>query len=532
MNTPLADSLMGVINPKLAEYGWSSGAADDNALCEYIMLMLVNGKTEQDIASELQNDLLNLDPSDQGPGEFASWLFKEVDSLTGKSSEGAPAIFSPQVGGMQEESTATAPETEMADGLDVIPTGAYVQGKTRPRNEVALTTDSPTGPKSMRNGSQGGMRGRDKRMLGQLNRTLERPAGDALHRIKGAAGAGRINSHAREPPKGPRNFMRNQPVGPQGAMGSTPMPNMAAGGVAQALMGMSPQQQMQMFAMYEEQARMMAQILSPQQQQQMFTGQTPFNQAGRGMPFQGPKNPKSLFERVQGRGQKQNGRFNKRQQNGETAQGDAMDTDAHEVPTNGETSSSMEVEPSQEHREPSESICRFNLTCTKPDCHFAHQSPAAPPGITIDMSDECSFGAACKNHKCVGKHPSPAKKANFQAEQDCKFFPNCTNPNCPFRHPTTPACRNGADCSVPGCKFSHSTIKCKFNPCTNAYCMFKHEEGQKRGKFEDKVWVPNGGKGDGEGDHVSERKFVQDEDSEELIIPGSGASQDDTQIVT
>ncbi|KAI9686778.1 MAG: hypothetical protein M1822_002838 [Bathelium mastoideum] len=537
MDTPLASSLMGVINPKLAEYGWSSGGAEDNALCEYVMLMLVNGKTQGEIASELQNDLLSLDPSDRGPEEFAQWLFKEAESLSGGSSEGganAPSSQT-QLSGIPDGGAGPAPETEMADEVDVVPTGAYVQARFRGGGKSLPENRRPTGPKSMRNGSQGGLRGRDRRMLGQLNRTLERSGGDgALHRIKGAAGAGRINSHSREPPKGPRNLMRNQPMGPQSGMGGMPMQNMAAGGSAQALMNMSPQQQMQLFAMYEEQARMMAQILSPQQQQQMFPGQTPFNPAINGSLYQNQKNPKSLFERVQGKGPKQNGHFNKRQQNGPRQQSDAMETDAHEMPTDADPSSSMDVEASQEHKDPSESVCRFNLSCTKPDCPYVHQSPAAPPGINIDLTDECTYGAACKNHKCVGKHPSPARKANFQAEQDCKFFPNCTNPSCPFRHPSTPPCRNGADCSVPGCKFSHSTVKCRFNPCTNAYCMFKHEEGQKRGKFEDKVWVSNGGaKEEGTGtDHVSERKFVQDEENEELIIPGSGASQEETQIVT
>ena len=534
MNTPLADSLMNVINPKLAEYGWSSGGAEDNTLCEYIMLMLVSGKTQEEIASELQNDLLSLDSSDQGPAEFAQWLFIEVESLSGASNPAVPtgpSLSQLQDNGVLSAVVGAAPETEMADGPDVVPSGAYVQSKSKYGGKSMLTNHRPTGPKSMRNGSHVATRGRDKRMLGQLNRTLERPGGDnSLHRIRGAAGTGRINSHSREPPKGPRNLMRNQPMGPQGGVAGMPMQNLAAGGTAQALMNMSPQQQMQLFAMYEEQARMMAQILSPQQQQQLFPRQAPFNPAANGMPFQPPKNPKSLFERVQGKPSRQNGLSHNRPENG-----DAMETDAHEVPTTDDPSSSMDVETSQEHKDPSESVCRFNLSCTKPDCPYVHQSPAAPPGMAIDMANDCSFGAACKNHKCTGKHPSPAKKVNFQAEQDCKFFPNCTNPACPFRHPSTPPCRNGADCAVPGCRFSHSTVKCKFNPCTNAYCLFKHDEGQKRGKFEDKVWVADGaakedgGGGDG---HVSERKFVHDEDTEELILPGSGASAEETQIVT
>ena len=51
----------------------------------------------------------------------------------------------------------------------------------------------------------------------------------------------------------------------------------------------------------------------------------------------------------------------------------------------------------------------------------------------------------------------------------------------------------------------------------NPTCAFKHADGQKRGKFQDKVWVANDSK-----EHVSERKFVDDDGKEELIVPGAG----------
>jgi hypothetical protein len=54
---------------------------------------------------------------------------------------------------------------------------------------------------------------------------------------------------------------------------------------------------------------------------------------------------------------------------------------------------------------------------------------------------------------------------------------------------------------------------CKFNPCLNPSCVYKHVDGQKRGKFEDKVWVANGAK-----EHVSERKFVDENGMEEELI--------------
>jgi hypothetical protein len=171
----------------------------------------------------------------------------------------------------------------------------------------------------------------------------------------------------------------------------------------------------------------------------------------------------------------------------------------------------------REPANPEETVCRFNLRCQNKDCKFAHQSPAAPPGITIDVSDVCSFGAACKNRKCVGRHPSPAAKVAHQSEQDCKFFPNCANPHCPFRHPTMPACRNGGECKVPNCKFTHIKTPCKYRPCTNRSCPFMHEEGQ-RGTFQDKVWTADGASKE----HVSERKFVNEGAPEDVVLPGSG----------
>ena len=81
LNTPLADALNDVVQPKLVDVGWSTGASDDSALAEYIILMLVNGKTQEQIASELSNDLLNLGPDDVGAIEFSNWLFQQVEIL-------------------------------------------------------------------------------------------------------------------------------------------------------------------------------------------------------------------------------------------------------------------------------------------------------------------------------------------------------------------------------------------------------------------------------------------------------------------
>ena len=393
----------------------------------------------------------------------------------------------------------------------------------------------------MRNGGRNG----NKRLIGQLSKAMDRTNDAVLHRVRPQQGTERINMHNKQPPKGPRNDLsRNQRMLPNGrplGMSNGGIPN---GGHA-PLVQMTPQQQMSLIAMYEEQARMMSQIFSPQQQQLFMPGlaQPAINPVFQNGHVQTPQQGRSLFERVESIPQRQNKAFNRHPQpNGgpfhpRNQQNGASGTDSLPTFVNGDLSSSMEVESSQTN--PSEAspdtMCKFNLSCTKKDCPFAHQSPAAPPGTTVDVNDQCPFGAACKNRKCVARHPSPAQKAVHHAEQECKFFPNCTNPSCPFRHPTMPMCRNGADCTREGCKFTHVKIMCKFNPCLNATCPYKHVEGQKRGAFDDKVWVADGGQ---EKDHVSERKFVDDEMAgEELIIagnhaPGSQPSSLGAEVVT
>lgn len=89
--TPLAEALHQVLLPKLVEVGWGSGTDDDGALSEYIILMLVNGKTQDQIAAELAGDLLNLGPDDPGARDFSQWLFEQVEALN-QQINGGPQI--------------------------------------------------------------------------------------------------------------------------------------------------------------------------------------------------------------------------------------------------------------------------------------------------------------------------------------------------------------------------------------------------------------------------------------------------------
>ncbi|KUI53979.1 Nuclear polyadenylated RNA-binding protein NAB2 [Cytospora mali] len=501
LNTPLADALNSAIQPKLEEYGWATGGADDAALTEYIILMLVNGKTQEEVTGELSADLLGLDPNDPGLLEFSTWLFATID------------ILAAQFGATNAQTDATT---------------SYAQGESAAADadqdmEMGTASDGPgglnvpTGPKAMRNGAD---RGRGKRLVGQLNRAMDRTHESALHRVRGGSGNERINSHGRTPPTGPRMGAGRLPRAPNqraasiahglANMGGMPPGAPGMNGGAMGPMngwGMMPGQppQMDVMHMLEAQQQMLNQM-----QQQLIMSQggsmnNGFNGQGRG---------KSLFDRAQHPNQR--GNFRGRgghHQNGRNNQQQST------TPKNESTEQGDDAEMAGVQREsvnPEESVCKYNLHCTNKECKFAHQSPAAPPGATVDINDVCSFGAACKNFKCVGRHPSPATKTAHQNEQDCKFWPNCQNPRCPFKHPSKPPCRNGADCKTVGCEFYHNTVMCKFRPCTNRYCQFKHEDGQ-RGTFPDKVWTA-----DKANEHVSERKFADDKVDEEQVIPGAG----------
>ncbi|KAI0966253.1 hypothetical protein F4678DRAFT_475985 [Xylaria arbuscula] len=497
LNTPLADALTGVIQPKLMEVGWAQ-SNDDAALSEYIILMLVNGKTQEQIAGELAGDLLSLGPDDPAARDFTHWLFDQINSLQSQLTGGVAQPDNAAGGATQVDTVPMEQDTEMSTSTD------------------GPEFNAPTGPKSMRNGNMRG--GREKRLFGQMAKAMDRSHDSVLHRVR-ANGNERINAHNRAPPTGPRGRGNNRMMNNRAAGIAAGLNQMAGGmpgmpgppNMNNAMNGMNDMswmmqggaQQEQIFHLLQQQNQMMAQL------QQQLSQQ---NQGSNGRPG------RSLFDRTQNpRGGRRGGH-----QNGPRS---------HQVNSPKPTDSNVEsedVDMSQAKAEPPNpetTMCKFNLACTNRDCKFAHQSPAAPPNTTVDTTDVCSFGVACKNWKCVGRHPSPATKRAHQNEQECKFYPNCTNPHCSFKHPDMPPCRNGGDCNVEGCKFTHLQTMCKFKPCKNRYCPFKHEEGQ-RGTFPDKVWTADGPK-----NHVSERQFVDQNGQEEFIIPGPLISTSDLRHV-
>lgn len=141
LNTPLADALSDVVQPKLSEMGWSTGGLDDSALGEYIILMLVNGKSQEQIAAELSNDLLNLEPENSGATDFSRWLFGQVEilnsQLNGSVTSNQPAEATqaqnptshPESGKFSQQNTKQSDggggsDADMTDSMEGVQNGA------------------------------------------------------------------------------------------------------------------------------------------------------------------------------------------------------------------------------------------------------------------------------------------------------------------------------------------------------------------------------------------------------------------------
>lgn len=173
-------------------------------------------------------------------------------------------------------------------------------------------------------------------------------------------------------------------------------------------------------------------------------------------------------------------------------------------------STSETVHDSNFPTEPSESsVCRWNLGCTNPMCPYSHASPAnagpgGDPNALVLNGQNCRFGAKCINKDCTRGHVSPAvTRLTARSNPTSTSFPNFKPANPPTAeaklsmdaalpsNPTSRPCRFGAACTRADCFFSHppnrgvgasagagSGTPCRFGlGCTRADCYYSHPPG-------------------------------------------------------
>lgn len=116
-DSPLAAAVANVIQPKLVEMGWSTDDGQESSLIEYIVLMLVNGKTQEELATELSNDFLGLEEGDTQALEFSRWLFGQVEILNAQinGTPSQPAAGQAASGGQVQVPEQQGQDAEMGD---------------------------------------------------------------------------------------------------------------------------------------------------------------------------------------------------------------------------------------------------------------------------------------------------------------------------------------------------------------------------------------------------------------------------------
>ncbi|SPO29728.1 related to NAB2 - nuclear polyadenylated RNA-binding protein required for nuclear mRNA export [Ustilago trichophora] len=207
------------------------------------------------------------------------------------------------------------------------------------------------------------------------------------------------------------------------------------------------------------------------------------------------------------------------------------------------------------------SICRWNVGCTNPMCPYSHASPAnagpgGDPNALVLSQQNCRFGARCTNKDCTRSHVSPAvAKIQARSAAPVSFTPSASTSTSAILPASASAaapaaaatlsmdtalpnqtgsrpCRFGAACTRADCFFSHppsrtlttstsSNTPCRFGlGCTRPNCFFSHPPGQRASATTTATTTAGARGGTAERLHVFATAAAPDEEME-VIIPGS-----------
>ncbi|CAO1630801.1 unnamed protein product [Jaminaea pallidilutea] len=461
VNGPSSATLQTSIQNALASRGWST--ADDPVMAEYVLVMLANSKTREQIDSEL-SDLVGGDYD----AAFTDWLWGEARRI--------------MEGGAAESSSSSAPAEPSAGSDSAMKGGAEdadLSAREGDRDEMA----------------------RDARSRSPLARDLSARR-SASPPARGARRGDHWEPRQRRSPRRyeeTQNDQRRQPRELFGGasdrqrsqrgdrrQGGLAMddPSLGNGGPAP-----TEPRQMRIRGVAPHENRSFAQSMqaATNQQQQQHASQAPRelfqNGAGGGrgagtslLARAGVPDPRAAVFTPYGGGETV-GSTTGDSSSSLFARMDPMipnnapPADAAQEAATTTSSGSFPTQPSQT------SLCRYSLSCTNPLCNYSHASPAAAlarrggPGSGADVSDPiltsdrpCRFGVDCTNKECGFSHVSPAvafvrmkqggaaavaastatgtasapggtfANSNGPSSTPCRFAQACTNPSCPYAH--------------------------------------------------------------------------------------------------
>ncbi|KZT53063.1 hypothetical protein CALCODRAFT_63694 [Calocera cornea HHB12733] len=443
MNSAEQAALQETVKKDMIERGWQA-EDDPPTLSEYAVIMLINGKPEDQVDSELSEIIPDYDFG------FSKWLFAEAERIA--SGVAAPAPAAAAAAPVAPASPVHRPLSPPQSPPRTSPNGSALkrQRSSSPSeaNKVARTGDVPLAPRAMRDRPLRG-RGRGERSLLERMGPRVRQQNDEIQaRIDAITGT-----------NGPIP-LQQQPQNWQGSMGGNmPMGNMPVGN------------DMATLEMQKQWQDMMAIQMAMMQQMAMMNGGMPFGPGMMGPNGQGNQGRNDI-QRGRGRGR---GR-------GAHSQG-LMRNEVADITPAAPAPAPAPVPQAAPAPKPTPApvtpaivttipgtLCKFGLKCSNPTCSYAHPSPAATVETGLVLSDElCAEGKDCNNADCTKVHPSPAKAESktiapvAAASQGimCRFGANCTRSDCVFTHPWNKAaqsntpCRYGLACTRADCVFSH-----------------------------------------------------------------------------
>lgn len=475
IGTERANVLQTAIQDELANRGW--GTEPDVTMAEYITIMLINGKSEEQINNELM-DLIGPDYDES----FGKWLFVEA----GKgSSEANPTPPTPPTTQSNKQDTPLDRRDQPIPNANDAPLQRRQGGQPRPHHPAtnqalpsgtkrsaspsslgpnkSRRTDVPSGPRAMLR------EGRDSHGGGNTGRSL-------LERVG---------------PRGP-GFPQEQqqpqiPVPPVFQNGMVPGVDMNAAIAAQ--MGnpiLLQEMMMNQMALMAQMAGAMGMVPPGT----FIPGQPGFQDMGmaNGM-NNGFVPPHQQRQQQQNSGRRGPNNRGQKSQREEHANPQPQPPPAPAPPVVAPQPVQATPAPAPTQRRPtyappdrpqSPTLCKYSLKCTNPSCRYSHPSPVATQESGIVLSnDPCEQGKDCKDKDCVKAHVSPAVLKPKALEQNRPLPPPVVQ-----HQPSPPAqvqCRYGASCTKVGCPFLHpySSTQCRYGTgCTRANCHFQHPEGR------------------------------------------------------
>ncbi|ORY75042.1 hypothetical protein BCR35DRAFT_306468 [Leucosporidium creatinivorum] len=496
-SSPQGQALQNAIQDKLVSLGWTTEATEDDppVMAEYILVMLGNRKTAEQINDELSSVTTDYDPS------FVTWLFQELERhypSTNPSTTTAPAPSS------APPTDNRRPNAPPPSGRNIF--GAAMSGVKRDSRDLEAGGREPPAQRArFENGGRGGYEG-----------VPNGPRGGA----QGPQGGRRQPNGLPQPPQGGGdgnllNRMGPAPTGNRGGGGNQGgntmgMPRAAYEAISQTIAavnaGAHPSALAAIpfpaLAAHPSSKFLPPQILAQAQahamaQAQAFAAMQGVwgNAPGAPGPPGGGFNPQApAFNPSFGGGPRggpggAGGHFNP-----------SHPANSHaSKPTPPPPAPKSVVLPTKPEQE---QICKHATECSKPPCPYSHPSPVATKESGLVLSSEaCELQLECKDPDCPKSHISPSQKSMTSGsvkttpagtlytappsttasrptpaadpnaipgagEKPCKFAGSCTRKGCVFLHPWDkrgdPAtqgqgvpCHWGAACTRADCHFTH-----------------------------------------------------------------------------